>query len=147
MKQSKVIHIAYSAGKGQETTFTKQANLIQNKGLAEDYHSQIGDDGLIVVTSAPLVEWMKNVGVEGLCFKRFRYNICLSESVANFKSGDILSIGQAEIEFSTRHKPCFAKKQFCQLNGKNCMLQAEMKFAEIQQSGLISIDDEVTLRI
>ncbi len=144
---NKITHISYAAQAGQKDTFTQSATLIQGQGMAEDYHSQLGDDGLVVIASKPLLDWMQEVGIEGLCFKRFRYNICLFESNSQYKSGDIIRLGEAKLEFSTRHKPCYASKQHCDIPKNSCKLPHEMKFAEIQKSGIISVGDVATLRI
>ncbi len=141
--QCKVAQIAYVKAKGNPMNFVQEAYL-STAGLQGDYHESL-DDNLVVLVSKPLLEWMDASEIKGLCFRRFKYNICMSESISTLKSGDTLSCGESILMMSKRHKHCFSAKHPCDISNDNCQLLAEMKFAEIKQAGKISIDDVVTI--
>ncbi len=137
--QNSIYSIAHVKNKSGAMIFTQQAELVASKGMRDDYHCTDDGDGLVVIVSKPLLDWMEQSKTKGLCFGRFKYNICLSDSIARLNSGNIFTLGDATIEISNRHKPCFARKQPCSMIPEYCMLPKEMKFAEICTSGIISV--------
>ncbi len=142
--QNPLVSIAYATAKAQPMTLAPSATLVTKQGMKEDYHSVDGD-GLIVIVSKTLLDWMEQCSIKGLCFKRFKYNLSFEHSIKHFKSGDVFQLGETELIISKRLKPCFASKQPCRMSPHACQLPHEMKFAEIKTGGIIKLGDILTL--
>ncbi len=139
----KILRIAYAHAKGEAMTHVQEAKLVQGGGLEGDYHGKNGD-GLIVIISQNLLDWMQGLNVKGLCFNRFKYNICLSHSISHFQSGRAFGLGEAILKITAKNKKCFAKKQGCDVPSGTCKLQTEVKFAEIYKGGMIAVNSSIT---
>ncbi len=139
-----LVAIAYAQAKGEPMTLTSSATLVTRRGMQEDYHSEDGD-GLVVIVSKELLDWMEQCSIKGLCFKRFKYNLCFEHSINHFKAGDRFVLGEALLAFSKRQKPCFASKQPCRMSPHACRLPHEMKFAEIKNGGIVKVGDILTI--
>ncbi len=138
----KISYISCTKHKGQKPELVNEATLIAGKGLLGDYHS-LGDDGLIVIVSEDLLNFIDQSITKGLCFKRFNYNICLSESIANFSSGQNLNLNDVTLQISEKNKRCFAQEQDCKLASGTCKLLTEVKFAKILNGGTINVHQNV----
>ncbi len=144
--RNKILHIAYAKSKNEKLTIVNQAYLEKECGLINDYHA-LKKDGLIVIVSKSLLSWMLHNEKQGLCFKKFKYNICFDNDIDNFQSGQLFSLGQSILEITQRRKVCFANKQFCPIPPSPCLLLSQMRFVKIIQSGYIHVSNSLFLQL
>lgn len=139
-----VLQIAHTAKKGQAPTFVDEAVLVQEQGIEKDYHSGCGD-GLLVIVHKALVDWMEKRPQKGLCFKRFRYNLCLSHSISHFESGRAFGLGEAVVTVDAKRKKCFAADGACCIPDGECMLHSDVVFANVTKTGSVAVNQSLIL--
>ncbi len=140
----KVLQLAYTKAKGQNVHFANEATFITDQGLKESYHGQ-GGDGLVVIVSQELLNWMEQSSIKGLCFKRFKYNICLSSNVESLQIEQNIKFEDTILSIVKKHKHCFASEQNCKLSSASCKLLTEVKFAKVHKGGTIFLDSIMSL--
>ncbi len=149
-----VRQLAYAKAKGQDMTFVQDAVFAEGIGMLCDYHAHDKQpsrhsDGLVVIVDEILVDFLAHSKVKGLCFKRFKYNICLSESIQYLKDNTCIKIGCSLLTIATKKKKCFAmenSKQPCQLMHKNCLLPHHVVFAKVVKGSQIFVGDNVSIK-
>ncbi len=136
MKQRSVLKIALQKSKGEPSKYVNKINLIEHLGIDPNFHDN-NDDGLIVIVSLLLVDWIGITDTKGLCFNRFKYNICVEESIADFEVGDIIKLGDCLVEISDKEKKCFFNECDRSKIAEPCLLRSEVKFAKVVKGGII----------
>ncbi len=145
--------LAYAKGKGQGMTSIQEAEFIEERGMTLDYHAHneiqsAHSDGLVLITHKNLVGFLENTKLQGLCFKRFTFNICLSKPIKNIEEGLCLHVGAVHLTVVPKKKKCFAlmkPDQHCDLVQKNCILPDSIIFAKVSKGGHIFVGDKVSI--
>ena len=134
--------ILLCAKKGEQPTPPLQhATLRQGLGLEGDRHAKGGQRQLSLFTQGGRT-WMAAQSQPGLCFPRFRENLCFDGlAMGGLEVGARLSVGEALIEITAK-KGCYAD---CPLfsQGLECRLAREGLFAKVTGSGEIRVGDLV----
>lgn len=122
-----------------------EAQLIAGKGIEGDFHARGGERQLSLVLAET---WEKITAqtVQGLCFSRFKENICISGiDPGLLRPGKQLGIGEVIIELTGESKHCHEE---CSLfkAGERCPLAGMNLFAKVIKSGIITKNDNVVLK-
>ncbi len=124
----------------QKQEYLDQAKLLENKGLQGDKHC-VGGDKQLTLMSDVAREFMTSQTPKGICFAKAKANLYLAKSIADLKTGDLISFTNSEspIVEITKTKDCFTD---CPLKKHQikCILHEEMKFGKVISSGEIAIE-------
>ena len=129
--------------KGEAGRELTQAHLIENFGLEGDFHARVGGDRQVSILLAEIRDMMTNQQGKGLCFSRFKENICIRGlAPGTLRSGTRLEAGEAVLEITDETKHCHEE---CTLyeTGKLCSLAGMNLFAKVIKGGVIHVGDEV----
>lgn len=121
----------------------ERAVLQGGQGIAGDVHGSREGRGLVFL-DAKAGHWMKEAGMQGLCFSRFHANF-LTEGLdyAVLKEGDLISAGTALIEITKIGKRCFDECARMQ-HSLECMLRDHVFFARVLKGGTVIPGDGVS---
>ena len=121
-----------------------EVRLVENLGLEGDFRAKGGERQVSLIPAECLV-LIKSPAEKGLCFARFKENLCLGGlSPADLKPGVNLAIGGALLEISTESKHCH---EDCSLHmkGQKCVLAGLHLFAKVVKGGVIRTGDRIEI--
>ena len=136
--------IQLMTGKGQPPLPVAAVQAISGQGLSGDRFCD-GSDRQVSILSADVSEWMSGQEVQGMCFRRYKGNLLVSdENMSDWKVGDSLQAGRAELVVTETEKECFAD---CprQKAGLSCRLPGGCAYARVSEGGWISVEDRIEI--
>lgn len=116
--------------------------LVQNQGMKGDRHAGSGERQISLLCE-DAKRWMAAQTQIGLCFARFKENICFSGiPVEQLHVGTRLRVGAAVLGISAQSKRCHPE---CILltQGKPCPLCGQSLFGQVLQGGRVQIGDKI----
>ena len=132
----------YSA-KGSMGVELAKARLIEGAGLKGDFHATGGERQLSLLLAASRNE-LTEQKEKGLCFARFRENICIRGLALDaLRPGARLEAGEAVLEITGETKHCHEECVLYQA-GKPCSLAGQSLFAKVLKSGIIRAGDRIS---
>ena len=132
--------LQWMTGKGQPPLPAASVQALKDQGLSGDRFCD-GSDRQVSILSEDVSQWMAEQEVQGLCFRRYKGNLLISgEDISEWKKGDLLRCGQAELIVTDTKKECFAD---CprQQAGLACRLPGGCAYARVSTGGQISQGD------
>ena len=141
----KVEQITRSVSKGVTENIDDQVALIKNFGINGDAHGKKGSRQLSLMT-ASTAEKLEQVREQGLCTKRFKANMIISDvDKSLLQIGAGIAINEAQLEITEMGKTCFG----CQLSEKNlyCPLVEDVIFAAVSEGGIIQKGDKFKISL
>ena len=143
--QSKVVSLYCNKIKGQKGEPSQVLKMEAGQGICGDRHKGKGERQ-ISITSTEVKEWMDQEEEKGFCFSKLKENITLEGiPLEKLKVGDVLEIGQVQLELTECIKECHA--ELCQLSPSKipCKLIHSEIFAKVLTGGEIRLGDRVKL--
>ena len=137
-----IAKISVYSEKGSAGAELAEARLIENSGLEGDFHATGGERQLSLLLAGSRDE-LAEQREKGLCFSRFRENICIRGLATDvLRSGARLKAGEAVLEITGETKHCHEE---CVLYkaGKPCSLAGQSLFAKVLKSGIIRAGDRI----
>jgi len=108
-----------------------------------DYHA-IGGERQLTLISSIAKDCMDSAETMGLCFSKFHENMVIDEmSLKTLTDAQRLKIGEAVLEVSSVRKKCYPELCKLALNGEECLLMKEVRFAKVITSGVVAVGMEV----
>ena len=135
--------------KGSAGLELQEAQLIEGLGLDGDYHAPAGKQpkpetrqlSLLPANSRDELTKQKE---KGLCFSRFKENICIHGITADaIRPGARLETEEVVLEITGETKRCHEECGLYQA-GKLCPLAGQSLFAKVLKGGLIRAGDKIT---
>lgn len=137
----KVISLMLKTDEGEKTF--EALNLIADHGVEGDKKAK-GGERQVCLADEHKLRLYRAEGA-GTCVKRFMPNIATEGlDYITLKAGDMLSIGNAEIEISPLAKRCFDECPFVKA-GNICAIKENCAFGMITKSGTVHQDDDIRL--
>ena len=140
---AKIVGLTRYIKKGEPGEALFSIMLLEGLGVGGDFHQ--GGEKQISLLPVETRRWMEVQSEKGLCFGRFRENI-LTEGLPpeTLEPGYRLSIGSAIIRIGGQHKDCFSECGRIS-KGLSCSLFESTAFAQVEKSGIVRINDSVTI--
>lgn len=137
--------ITRSVSKGVSENLKGQVALIKDFGIAGDAHGKKGARQLSLMTKI-VARQLDQVRDQGLCTKRFKANIIISDVDKSFlQVGAVIVINGAQLEITEMGKTCFG----CHLSENNlfCPLVDDVVFAAVCEEGVIQQGDKFYIKL
>ncbi len=130
--------------RGQPGKAVEQAFFQKNKGMEGDRHGD-GGSRQVALLAGEARDWMREQPRPGLCFRRYKANLeTQGLKVFGLGPGDRLEAGGVLLQVSEADKECFPECPLFQ-EGEDCLLKRSAVFLTVEQSGIISINDTITI--
>ena len=127
-------------GKGQPPLPVNSVEAIAGLGLKGDRFCD-GSPRQISLLDASVRSWMDRQETEGLCFRRYKGNLLLSDcNIGSLKPGELCQAGKAVLRITETDKECFPECPRRQ-KGLKCQLPGGCGYAEVAEGGEISLGD------
>ena len=122
----------------------KQARFRKEQGMEGDRHADGGSRQLTLLAGEAR-DWMQAQPQPGLCFRRYKANLETEGlDTSQLHPGMTLQAGTAVLRVSEADKECFPECPLFQA-GAACRLAQGAVFLTVEESGIISQKDKITL--
>ena len=138
----KIVGINIKPVKKQPAEKKQEIQLIRDFGPEGDAYGGPGDRQITLLGEEDLINLEKDREL-GLCIDRFIPNLAISGSSRDLKKEERYSIGEIVIKISRITKKCHDGCRLRDEEKRICRLPSAARFASIENSGLVKINDPV----